>query len=63
MEIKVERISRNTDTVRSDIKEESEGKTRTKTYANTQCKHITYIPHTFRGNSKPKLEGQSDLTS
>jgi hypothetical protein len=35
MEIKVERISRNTDTVRSDIKEESEGKTRTKTYANT----------------------------
>jgi hypothetical protein len=40
MEIKVERISRNTDTVRSDIKEESEGKTRTKTYANTQCKHI-----------------------
>jgi hypothetical protein len=39
MEIKVERISRNTDTVRSDIKEESEGKTRTKTYANTQCKH------------------------
>jgi hypothetical protein len=41
MKIKVERISRNTDTVRSDIKEESEGKTRTKTYANTQCKHIT----------------------
>jgi hypothetical protein len=47
MEIKVERISRNTDTVRSDIKEESEGKTRTKTYANTQCKHTMQTHNSF----------------
>jgi hypothetical protein len=47
MKIKVERISRNTDTVRSDIKEESEGKTRTKTYANTQCKHTMQTHNSF----------------